>query len=54
MNEINIQRFLELTEEFIRTNKSSLDKRDLDKVTELYEDLSSEASRQQLFDDLYH
>lgn len=54
MNEINISQFPELTEEFIRTNKKSLDKCDLDEVTELYEDLSSEVSRQQLFDDLYH
>ena len=54
MNEIDIQQFLDLTEEFIRQNKHNLDKQDLDKVTELYDDLASELSRQQLFDDLYH
>ena len=54
MNEIDIQQFLRLTEEFIKNNRSSLDKRDLDKVTELYEDLSHEWSRQQMYDDLYH
>ena len=54
MNEIDIQQFVKLTEEFISTHKHSLEKRDLEKVTELYDDLSMELSRQQLFDDLYH
>ena len=54
MNEIDIQHFLKLTEEFIRENQNSLDQRDLDKVTELYDDLAHEWSRQQMYDDLYH
>ena len=54
MNEIDIQQFVKLTEDFIRKNRSQLSTQDLEKVTELYDDLSQELCRQQLFDDLYH
>jgi hypothetical protein len=54
MNEIAIRHFVEMTEKYIRQNKNSMDQSDLNQVTELYEDLSAELSRQQLFDELYH
>ncbi len=54
MNEIAIRHFVEMTEKFIRQHKNEMDPQDLDRVTELYEDLSAELSRQQVFDDLYH
>ena len=54
MNEINIKKFLELTEEYLRQNHQELSPSDLDSVNELYDDLTAELSRQQLFDDLYH
>ncbi len=54
MNEIAIQHFVEMTEKFIRQNKDSMDHSDLKSVTELYEDLNAELSRQRLFDELYH
>lgn len=54
MNEIAMQYFVELTEEFMRKNAKDLDPADLDRVAELYEDLTSELSRQLMFDDLYN
>ena len=54
MNEIAIRHFVEMTENYIRQNRSSMEASDLEHVTELYEDLCAELSRQQLFDDLYH
>ncbi len=54
MNEIYIRQFVKLTEDYIRRHREDLDQRDLEKVTELYEDLSLELSRQQLIDDLNH
>ncbi len=54
MNEINIKKFLELTEEYLSNNHQDLSPADLDSVNELYDDLTAELSRQQLFDDLYH
>ncbi|MDJ0832900.1 MAG: hypothetical protein QNJ69_05220 [Gammaproteobacteria bacterium] len=53
MNEINIKKFLALTEEYLRQNQQELSAADLDSVNELYDDLTAELSRQQLFDDLY-
>ena len=54
MNEINIKKFVELTEEYLRRNHQELSPSDLDSVNEHYDDLTAELSRQQLFDDLYH
>lgn len=54
MNEIDVELFVRLTEDYIRKHSHNLDKRDLDRVSELYDDLSQELSRQQLIDDLYH
>jgi len=54
MNEIAIRQFVEMTEKYIARHKSDMDQNDLDRITELYEDLSAELSRQQLFDELYH
>ena len=54
MNEINIKKFLQVTEEYLRQHQQDLSPSDLDSVNELYEDLSAELSRQQMFDDLYH
>ena len=54
MNEINIKKFLQVTEEYLRQHQQDLSPSDLDSVNELYEDLAAELSRQQMFDDLYH
>ena len=54
MNEINIKKFVEMTEEYLRQHQQELSSSDLDNVNELYDDLTAELSRQQLFDDLYH
>lgn len=54
MNEVYIKNFLELTEEFLQKNRDNLSQTELDSVTELYEDLTAEFSRQQLYDELYH
>ena len=53
MNEIAIAEFVRETEEFIRTHRASLDHHELNCVNELYEDLTAELDRQQLFDELY-
>ena len=54
MNEVNIAKFLQLTEEYLRCNGNSLSERERENVNELYEDLSAEYHRQQLFDELYN
>lgn len=54
MNEVNIANFLELTEQYLRLNGNDLSDREWEDVNELYEDLSAELHRQQLFDDLYN
>lgn len=54
MNEIAIQQYVEKTEEYIRKHRNDMDQNELDSVTELYNDLADELSRQQLFDDLYN
>ena len=53
MNEIAIAEFVRETEEYIRAHRASLDHHELVCVTELYEDLTAELDRQQLFDELY-
>ncbi|MBT6550337.1 MAG: hypothetical protein HOM14_03170 [Gammaproteobacteria bacterium] len=54
MNEVNIQKFLEQTEEYLQTNREDLSKEELNSVIELYDDLSLELDRQQVLYDLYH
>ena len=54
MNLVNIQQFLDMTEEYLRDNHEELSPNELADVTELYDDLSLELSRQQLFDELYN
>lgn len=54
MNEIAIRQFVEQTEEYIRLYRKSMDQRELDSVTELYDDLTAELERQRLFDELYN
>lgn len=54
MNEIAIRQFVELTEQYIKQNREHFDQKDLEQVSELYEDLATELARQQLFDELYH
>jgi hypothetical protein len=54
MNEINIKKFVELTEEYLRHNSDQLSELELESVNELYDDLSHELARQQVFDELYH
>jgi len=53
MNEIAIRQFVEQTATYLRRNQECLDPVELDSVTELYQDLTMELERQQLFDDLY-
>jgi hypothetical protein len=53
MNEIKINKFVEMTEEFIRSNREELSELELDSVNDLYDDLSIELSRYQQFDELY-
>ena len=54
MNEVNIQKFLEQTEEYLSANQQDLPPEELNSVIELYEDLTDELNRQQLDHDLYH
>jgi hypothetical protein len=54
MNEIAIRQFVEQTEEYLRLYRNTLDQRELDNVSELYDDLTAELDRQQLFDELYN
>ena len=53
MNEVNIEKFIQQTEEYLRVNHQHLSKKDLKSITELYEDLNNQLARQQLYDDLY-
>jgi hypothetical protein len=54
MNEIAIRQFVEQTEEYIRLYRKTMDQKELDNVSELYDDLTAELDRQQLFDELYN
>lgn len=54
MNEVNIQKFLEQTEQYLNTNKQDLLPEELNDIIELYEDLTEELNRQQLAFDLYN
>ncbi len=54
MNEIAIQQFVKETEEYIRLHSKNMDQRELDSVSELYDDLTAELARQRLFDELYN
>lgn len=54
MNEIAIRQFVEQTAEYIRLYQKNLNQRELDSVSELYDDLCAELERQQLFDELYN
>ncbi len=54
MNEVNIKKFLEQTEEYLKNNQQDMSPQELDNITELYDDLSHELQRQQLVFDLYH
>lgn len=54
MNEVNIQKFLEQTEQYLRTNNQDIPPEELNDVIELYEDLTEELNRQQLAYDLYN
>ena len=53
MNETNIAQFIRETEEYLRIYHQHLSQSELDRVTELYEDLNNELARQQQPDDLY-
>lgn len=53
MNETNIEQFIAQTEEYLRVNHQFLSKNELERVSELYEDLNTELARQQLNEDLY-
>ena len=53
MNEIAIRQFVEQTADYLQRHQDCLEPAELDSVTELYQDLTSELERQQLFDDLY-
>lgn len=54
MNEVNIQKFLEQTEQYLRSNRQDLSQQELDNAIKLVEDLNNEYDRQQLLYDLYH
>ena len=54
MNEIAIRQFVEQTEEYMRLYRKNLDQKELDSVSELYDDLTAELERQRLFDELYN
>lgn len=54
MNEVNIEEFLEQTEEYLRLNKHDMTDEELNNVNELYDDLALELDRQQLLYELYH
>jgi len=54
MNEVNIQKFLQQTAEYLRANQHDMPEAELNSVIELYEDLTDEFNRQQLAYDLYH
>ncbi len=54
MNEIAIRQFVEQTEEYLRLYRKSMNQRELDSVSELYDDLTAELERQRLFDELYN
>ena len=54
MNDVNIQQFIKITEEYLKANRNKLSDREIDHVAELYDDLVSELSSQQLFEELYH
>ena len=53
MNEVNIQKFLEQTEQYLHANLQDMQQEEFDSVIELYEDLTDEINRQQLAYDLY-
>lgn len=53
MNEIKIKKIVEMTEEFIRSNREELSDFEIDSVNDLYDDLSLELSRYQEFDEQY-
>lgn len=54
MNEVNIQKFIQQTEDYLQANKEDMSKEELDSVIELYDDFSLELDRQQDRYDLYH
>ncbi len=54
MNEIAIRQFVEQTEEYLRLYRKSMNQREMDSVSELYDDLTAELERQRLFDELYN
>ena len=54
MNEVNIQQFLEQTEEYLRANQQDMSQKELENITELYDDLANELDRQRLMYELYH
>ena len=53
MNEMIIQNFINKTEEYLRINHQQLTRSELERFSELYEDLNNELARQQLRDDLH-
>ena len=53
MNEVNIQKYLEQIEQYLRANQQDMSEQELNNVIELYEDLTDELNRQQLAYDLY-
>ena len=52
MNEMIIQNFINETEEYLRVNHQHLSQSELDRITELYEDLNNELARQEMREDL--
>lgn len=48
MNESNIEQFIAQTEEYLRVNHQFLSKTELERVSEMYEDLNTELAQQQL------
>lgn len=54
MNQINVQNFLQQTEQYLESCEDELSSQELQSIIELYEDLNDELDRQQLLVDLYH
>jgi len=54
MNQINVQNFLQQTEQYLESCEDELSSQELQNIIELYQDLNDELDRQQLLIDLYH
>jgi len=54
MNRINVQNFIQQTEQYLESFEDELSPDELDNIIELYQDLHDELDSQQLFPDFYH